>query len=72
MPASVTKQILNNDAFSYTCWLYIKGETGSTSQRSMVFGNDVMAAAGGRQFSLFNYPTCNDLHWSWQNYTNGT
>lgn len=63
IPASVTKQILNNDEFSYACWIYPNGATDSTSERAMIFGNN-----NGRQFSLFQYPTSNDLHWSWANY----
>ena len=38
----------------------------------MFFGNDSMNSAGGRQFSLFNYSTSNDLHWSWQHCIDGT
>lgn len=72
MPAAITKQILNNSAFSYCCWIYPLGETGSTTQRAMIFGNDTMSTLGGRQFSLFQYPSCNDLHWSWQTCINGT
>ena len=72
MPASITKQVLNNEAFSFACWFYVKGTTGSTSERAMIFGNDTMSSLGGRQFSLFQYSTCNDLHWSWQNYKDGS
>lgn len=71
MPASITKQVLNNEAFSFACWIYVKGTTGSTTERAMIFGNDGMSSLGGRQFSLFQYSTCNDLHYSWQNYKNG-
>ena len=72
MPASVTKQILNNNEFSYACWIYPNGAEGSTSERSMIFGNGEMSSLGGRQFSLFQYPTANDLHFSWQNYSGGS
>ena len=66
MPASVTKEVLNNNEFSYACWLYVGGESGST-QSAMIFGNN-----SGRQFSMFQYPTANDFHYSWANYENGT
>lgn len=69
--AEQTAQILNNKALTICFWVYIDLDTGSTSNRAMFFGNDPMSSAGGRQFSLFNYSTSNDLHWSWQNYING-
>ena len=69
MPANITKQILNNNEFSYTCWIYVNGANDSTSERSMIFGNnDQTGHLGGRQFSLFQYPTANDFHWSFYNY----
>lgn len=69
MPDTVTAQVLNNDAYSYACWIYVNGATDSTSERAMIFGNnDQTGHAGGRQFSLFQYPNANDLHWSWYNY----
>lgn len=70
--AEQTAQILNNKALTICFWVYVDLDTGSTSNRAMFFGNDPMSSAGGRQFSLFNYSTSNDLHWSWQNYINGT
>ena len=69
MPANITKQILNNQQFSFTCWIYVAATTGSTSDRAMLFGNDAMGANNNRKFSIFQYPTCNDLHLSWQNDT---
>ena len=69
MPAAATSQILNNQEFSFACWIYIAAETGSTSDRAMIFGNNPMSANNNRKFSIFQYPTCNDLHLSWQNDT---
>lgn len=67
MPANVTEQVLNNNEFSYCCWLYVNEATGGTAGRPMIFGNSSMTAPNNRRFSLFRYPTCNDLHISWQN-----
>jgi len=67
MPASITKQVLNNDEFTYACWLYVNGAEDSTTERAMIFGNN-----NGRQFSMFQYPTANDFHYSWASYENGT
>lgn len=72
MPAEITSQVLNNNTFSYACWFCATGATGSTSERAMIFGNNSMSTLGGRQFSLFQYSTANNLHWSWQNQNNGT
>lgn len=70
--AEQTAKILNNKALTICFWVYIDLDEGSTANRAMFFGNDSMNSAGGRQFSLFNYSTSNDLHWSWQNCINGT
>lgn len=67
MPANVTKQVLNNNEFSYAGWLYVNGETGSTTERAMIFGNN-----NSRRFSVFQYPSANDLHWSWYDMKDGT
>lgn len=67
IPASVTKQILNNKSFSYACWIYIKGDTGSTDGTGAFFGTENMFGKENRKFTLFQYPTINDLHYSWQN-----
>lgn len=50
--------------FSYCAWIKV---TGGTSR--ILFGNDSMGSAGNsnnRHYSLYLYPTINDLHWSWQ------
>ena len=33
----------------------------------MIFGNDSMGEYNNRKFSIYQYPTCNDLHLSWMN-----
>ena len=58
MSADQTKMCLNNKEFSCAFWVKVT----SSAERKMFFGND-----GPRQFSIFNYPTINDLHLSWAN-----
>lgn len=67
MTASQTSQVLNNNAISFCFWVYINAETGKTDGRVMFFGNDGMGANNNRKFSLYNFPTVNDLHLSWMN-----
>lgn len=62
MTAEQTASVLNNEAVSICFWVYINAETGITDNRAMFFGNDDF-----RRFSIFNYPTVNDLHLSWEN-----
>ena len=72
LPASMAGSILNNTAITIACWLYVNADAGDTANRAMVFGNDPMSSAGGRQFSIFRYPHADDIHLSWQSYNNGT
>lgn len=67
MPASAAEQILNNQAFSFACWIYVAATAGSTTDRAMLFGTSGMSANNNRKFSIFQYPSCNDLHLSWMN-----
>ena len=67
MTAAQTSQVLNNTAVSICFWVYIDAATGTTDGRALLFGTDSMGANDNRKFSLFNYPTVNDLHWSWMN-----
>lgn len=67
MPADIAEDIMNGNEFSYTCWLYVNNEEGSTTGRPMIFGNDA-----SRRYSLFQYPTCNDLHYSFRKTVNGS
>ena len=62
--AAQTKNILNNNELTIAFWIYVNTEppaSGNTSHR--LFGND--GGSSGRQFTLFLYPNCNTLHWSW-------
>ena len=65
MPAAATAQVFNKDAVSVCFWLYNGGSGGC------IFGTGGMTAPNNRRFSLFQYPTANDLHWSWQNEDSG-
>ena len=67
MSAKMSKDIFNNQQFSFCCWVYVNAETGNSSNRAMFFGNGDMGENNNRKFSIFQYPTCNDLHLSWQN-----
>lgn len=66
MTAEQTASVLNNEAVSICFWVYINADTGTNptdiSTTNMLFGNN-----GERRFSLFAYPTINDLHCSWEN-----
>lgn len=65
MPAAATAQAFNKDAVSVCFWLYNGGSAGC------IFGTDPMSPPNNRRFTLFQYPTANDLHWSWQNEDSG-
>ena len=58
MPAAATAQVFNKDAVSICFWLYNGGSGGC------IFGTDPMTPPNNRRFTLFQYPTANDLHWS--------
>ena len=64
MPANIMQSIFKNNCFSICFWIYVNADTGDTAKRAMFFGNN-----SPRRYSLFQYPTCNDLHWSWANDT---
>ena len=70
MSPETTGKILNNNAITISLWLYVNAPTGSDN-RAMIFGNDEMVNNNNRKFSLFQYPTCNDFHYSWMNDTSG-
>ena len=65
MPAAATAQVFNKDTVSVCFWLYNGGSAGC------IFGTDPMSPPNNRRFTLFQYPTANDLHWSWQNEDSG-
>lgn len=67
MTAEQTEQVLNNESVSICFWIYINADDGTTDNRAMFFGNGGTGSNNNRKFSLFNYPTVNDFHWSWMN-----
>lgn len=69
LSAKDANKILNNDAFSYCCWIYVNADAGTTAGCNAFFGREDMTSGGNRQFSMFQYSNVNMLHWSWQNDT---
>ena len=67
MSAEQTNNLLNNNYFSICFWIYINASNG-TSAITTIFGNGNMTAPNNRRFTLYHYPTVNQLHLSWQNY----
>ena len=67
MSASTAGSFLNNDAFSFCCWVYVNAEKGDKTNRATFYGNEEMVENNNRKFSIFQYPSCNDLHISWMN-----
>lgn len=70
MTAEQSAQVLNNKEISISCWIYPNAATGTTG--GILFGTEGMGANNNRKFSIFLYPTVNDLHLSWQNDTTNT
>lgn len=66
MTAEQTAKVLNNQEITICFWVYVNADTGSDN-RNMLFGNGVMYENANRKFSLFQFPTCNDLHYSFMN-----
>jgi hypothetical protein len=62
MTPEQTALVLNNEEISFCFWIK-PINTGHT----LIFGNESMSANNNRKFSLFQYPTANDLHLSWMN-----
>ena len=62
MAPEQTASVLNNNEVSFCFWIKPIG-TGHT----LIFGTDNMVANNNRKFSIFQYPTANDLHLSWMN-----
>ena len=67
LSAKDADKILNNEAFSYCCWIYVNADPGTTAGCSAFFGRENMNSDGNRQFTMFQYNNVNSFHWSWQN-----
>lgn len=65
--AEQTAKILNNNEVSIAFWIYVNQDTGSVVIGDCIFGNNGMDANNNRKFSIFQYPNCNSLHYSWMN-----
>ena len=66
MSATMTSKILNNQALTICFWIYVNAEEGSKG--GTIFGNiNTNVEFNNRKFSIFQCPTCNDLHLSWMN-----
>lgn len=63
LQATEVAKFYNNEAMSFCFWLYPVGSSGG----SHIIGQSAMAAGDNRMFTIFQYPTPNDLHLSWQN-----
>lgn len=65
MTAAQANTMLNNsEEMSFAFWIYVPSDASSSSS---IFGYDGMSAFPYRRFAIYQYPTPNDLHLSWQN-----
>ena len=69
--AADANKILNNEEISVAFWVYVNVADG-TSRATTIFGNTGMTPPNNRKFAIFQYPTVNDIHFSWQNETDDT
>ena len=68
IPASVCKTFFNKNNMSFAFWLYPIG----TSSSGTIVGKSAMSAGDNRMYTIFQYPTPNDLHLSWQDETSSS
>ena len=68
IPASSSNSIFNGTHMSFSFWLKPIGTSGT----SVIFGQSSMSAGNNRMYSIFQYPTPNDLHISWQSETSNS
>lgn len=68
--AEQANSFLNNDYFSICFWVYNNVSAGTSANRT-VFGTAGMTAPNNRRYTVYIYPTYNQLHLSWQNYDSG-
>lgn len=67
MSAEQTTKVFNNNHLTIAFWVYIDAATGASTPRSVFIGNDGMNANNNRKFMIMQFPTVNDLHYSWMN-----
>ena len=68
--ADQADSFLNNNYFSFCCWVYNNVSAGTSGNRTL-FGTAGMTAPNTRRYTVYIYPTYNQLHLSWQNYDSG-
>lgn len=68
IPASSSNSIFNGTHMSFSFWLKPIGTSGT----GVIFGQSNMSAGNNRMYSIFQYPTPNDLHISWQSETSNS
>ena len=69
--AATAGSILNNNEFSFCCWVYVNADTGDTSLRNNFFGNSSTGNEYSRRYAIYQYPNCNALHIDWRQDTGG-
>lgn len=67
IPASISKNIFNNNNMSFAFWLYPM-----SSGTNIIMGQNPMSAGNNRMYSIFQYSSINDLHLSWQDETSSS
>ena len=67
--AQQTNSISNNNALSMAFWIKVLN---SSEGSYVLFGTSGMTPPNNRRYTLFNYPSMNDFHWSWQNDTSNS
>lgn len=68
LPANDVAKFYNNNAMSFAFWIYAVGSSGS----SVILGQSNMSVGNNRMFTIFQYPSPNDLHLSWQSNESST
>ena len=68
LPSNYVAKFYNNTAMSFTFWIYPVGSSGS----GPILGREAMAAGNNRMYTIFQYPSPNDLHLSWQSNESST
>ena len=68
LPANDVAKFYNNNAMSFTFWIYAVGSSGS----SVILGQSNMSVGNNRMFTIYQYPSPNDLHLSWQSNESST
>jgi hypothetical protein len=61
--------IFNNNEISIAFWIYVNAATGTSAGDNIFGNNNYSSTTNNRKFSIFQYPTVNDIHLSWQNNT---